>query len=202
MNKQPVKENSFEAGVGGTAGISNTQGGYGTFSSPAVAQNSANFVNGNQNKAVNQNSNTAKDAPDSGSIDRNLNAIYAQKDTPTPDEIVTGIKYELGQQIKKDRRLAKEKVVANLRKDPHYYGKLKMLNIDDESMVNNMTENKHPNDSAARSKVSANPSETKKIFEDLAKQKDNKFVVNSNIVDAMRQTWDAKKKRNDWRSGK
>lgn len=203
MSKYPVKENNFEGGVAGTSGVVNTQPGYGTFASPDASQNSAAFDSSNRNKTLGSNSNTALEAPKSGSQERDLSAIYAKKDTPSPDEVVTGIKYELGQQIKKDKRKAKDIVLANLRKDPHYYGDLKMLNIDDKSMVDNMSETKkHPNDKPLNEKVTiTNTDETKKIFEDLTKIKDNTYVVNSGITDIMRDLWDKKRQRSAWKSG-
>jgi len=202
MTKQTaIKENSFEGGVGGTAGTLGYQTGYGTFSSPEVSQNSNNFANYNNNKGIGQNSNTRKNPPKGGSLEQDVNAIYSKKDTPSPDEIVSGIKYEMGQQIKKDKRIAKETVLANCKKDPHYYGKLKMLNIDDESMVDNMSENKHPNDSPAKLKITPNIDETKKIFSEMAKNHDEKYVVNSNLVDVMKKMWADKKQRNSWRHG-
>lgn len=198
MSKQPVKENEFFGAPGGTSGTVNYQAGYGTHSSPDVSQDPSHFQSG---KSVDHHSNTVKDVPDTGSMEKDLGAIYAKKDTPTPDEVVTGIKYEMGQQIKKDKVTAKQEVLKNLRKDPHYYGKLKMLNIDDESMVANMNESRHPNDAPARLKVTPNVEETKKIFAEMAKGKDNKFVVNSGICDVMKELWAAKKARSAWKEG-
>lgn len=198
MQKHSIKENEFFPAPAG-AGSINTQPGWGTFSSPEVSQNSANFAH--NNKTVGQNSNTRKDVPNTGSMAKDLNAIYAKKDTPSPDEIISGIKYEMSQQIKTDKQKAKETVLANLKKDPHYYRNLKMLNIDDESMVQNMNENKHPNDGPLREKVTANTSETKKIFEDMTKQKDNRYVVNSHIVDVMKEMWEQKRQRSAWKNG-
>lgn len=201
MQTNSIKENNFEGSPGGTNGISNVQAGYGTFSSPEVSQNSSNFAHSDQNKAVNQFSNTRKEAPSTSSINHDLNAIYSKKDTPSPDEIVSGIQYEMGQQIKKDKYIAKQEVLKNLRKDPHYYSKLKMLNIDDESMVNNMSEEKkHPNDGPLREKVEANHDATKKIFEEMTVAKDQKFVVNSGIVDVMKEMWEVKRKRSAWKT--
>jgi len=198
---KPIDENSFEGGVGGSTGTLNYQTGYGTPGGGDASQTLGAFPSSDNNKAVNQNSNTAKDAHNTGSVEQDVNAIFSKRKTPTPDEIVSGIKYELGQQIKKDKHKAKETVLANLKKDPRFYTDLKMLNIDDESMVNNMTENKHPNDAPAKPKIAPNIGETKKIFTELAKGRDNKYVVNSGICDVMKQMWDEKKKRNDWRSG-
>lgn len=192
-----IKENNFEApGIGSI----NYGQQYGTFSSPEVSQNSANFAHSNNNKTVEQNSNTRQDTPDAASMSKDLNAIYSKKDTPSPDEIITGIKYEMSQQIKTDKQKAKETVLANLKKDPHYYRNLKMLNIDDGSMVQNMSENKHPNDGPLRDKVTADTSETKKIFEDMIKQKDNRYDVNSQIVDVMKEMWKQKRQRSAWKN--
>ena len=199
MKNFPIKENGFEGAPGGGGGTSGYQTGYGTFASPDVMQNPNHFEGSNANKTVGQNSNTTKDVPNPNDTRAKLNAIYSKKDVPSPDEVVTGFKYELGQQIKKDRRVAKDKVLDNLLKDPHFYGDLKMLNIDDESMVNNMNESKHPNDPAKRLQVNTKKDETKKIFAELAKGKDNKYVVNSGIVDVMKQMWEQKKARNAWR---
>jgi hypothetical protein len=193
MNK--IKENTFEApGVGSL----NYGQQYGT---PNYAyQNPDTF----DSSTLNQSSNTSKDTPKSrADTEKTVDAIYAKKDTPTPDEIVCGIKYELGQQIKKDKREAKQLVLAHLKKNPHFYSELKMLNIDDESMVDNMTETKqHPNDAPARPKVTVNLEETRRIFTEMAKGKDQKYVVNSQIVDVMKEMWEAKRKRMEWKLGK
>jgi hypothetical protein len=197
MSKIAVKENEFFGAPGGSGGAVNYQTPVGTAFGPYQTQNPNQFAHSDLNKSVNQMSNTTKEMPSSGSIENNLDAIYAKKDTPSPDEVITGIKYELGQQIKKDKRKAKENVLANLRKDPHYYGKLKMLNIDDKSMVDNMSENiKNP---ITHGKFTPNIEETKKIFSELAKSKDTKYVVNSGIVDVIQQMVKEKKARSNWR---
>ena len=197
MSNQPINENEFSGAPGGTAGTSNYQVGYGT---PDYAkQESANFDSANNNKAIGSHSNTRKDGIGKDTTKQDVAALFSKKVTPTPDEVEAGIRYELGHQIKKDKEIAKRAVVANLRKDPKYYSGLKMLNIDDESMVQNMTENKHPNDAPAKGKVTPNIAETKKIFAELAKGKDEKYVVNSQICDVMKELWAAKKARNSWR---
>lgn len=203
MHKPSIKENSFEGSPGGFNGTVNTQPGYGTFASPEVSQNSANFAHSDQNKAINQFSNTRKEAPSTASLSHELNGLYAGKDAPTPDELIAGIKYELGQQIKKDKYMAKQEVLKNLKKDRKYYSGLKMLNIDDESMVKNMSEQKqHPNDAPLKPKIGVvNKAETKKIFEEMTGNKDEKFVVNSGIVDVMRELWEQKRQRSAWKNG-
>lgn len=202
MLKTLLNENSFEGGVAGFGGVVNTQTGYGTFASPEVSQNSHNFAHSDNNKAVGQHGNTRKDAPGTGSLNQDVNAVFAKGKTPTPDEVAAGIKYELGQQIKKDKFEAKKLVMANLKKDPKFYSSLKMLNVDDESMVKNMSEKKqHPNDKPMTEKVKVNTDEAKKIFAEMAQAKDNKYVVNSGISEVMAEMWEAKKQRSAWKNG-
>jgi len=199
MSKPSIKENEFFGAPGGNMGTINYQTGYGTFSSPEVSQDPSQFANSNNNKALGSNSNTLKNVPDSGSMERDLGAIYAKKDTPTPDEVICGIKYEMGQQNKKDKQKAKELVLSNLRKDPHFYGGMKMMGVDDESMVKNMQESKqHPNDRPAQLKLTPNVDETKKIFAEMAKAKDKKYVVNSHLVNVIDQMWKEKQQRRSW----
>lgn len=47
----------------------------------------------------------------------------------TPDEIIMGIDYEMKKLVLKDKQVAKQKVVNNLKKDPKYYSKLHMLGV-------------------------------------------------------------------------
>jgi len=200
MQKHPIKENEFAPAPGGVGSIG-VQPGWGTFSSPNVTQEPGQFSrNYNDNKSVGSKGNTAKEAPDTGSMDKDLAQLYTKAKTPTPDEVVTGIKYELGKQIKKDKYVAKRLVLQNLKKDPEYYSKLEMLNISDEDMVKNMNESRHPNDAPAKPKVEANIEETKKIFAEMSKGKDKKYVVNSGIVDVMKEMWEAKRQRSAWKN--
>ena len=57
-----------------------------------------------------------------------------KKQTPSPDEIMSALQYELSQMVKKDKAIAKQTVLKNLKTDPHYYSRLNMLNIDDKKM--------------------------------------------------------------------
>ena len=202
MSNAPIKENEFFGAPGGTAGTVSYGTTYGTPAGPNTSQDPSHFQGSDNNKAVNQGGNTAKELPQTGSMEKDLNAIYAKKDTPSPDEIITGIKHEMGAQIKKDKALAKQAVLANLKKDPHFYSNLKMLNIDDKSMVDNMNESKHPNDGPARPKVTPNIKETKKIFAEMEQAYGKKYVVNSQISDVMKEMWEAKQQRNAWRNSK
>jgi hypothetical protein len=269
--KELLRCNAFDGAPGGDAGsISYQPGAWGaTASSPLVSQNPDNFYgrfadkNKADDKSIDQNDSTRKETPpDSGSLDRDVDAIYSKKETPTPDDVVTGFKYELGHMIKKDRLKAKQLVLQNLQKDPKFYTDLHMLNIDDDTMMDNirellrpvnesgpikrssdpeqtnpikcavcgkridfdkdevyknkrgssyvcknhtgenpMTEIKqHPNDAPQKTKVDVNENETKKIFKEMANDRDHKYVVNSGIVDVMKEMWEAKKQRNAWKN--
>ena len=76
--REKLKENTFEGGVSGFSGTVNTQPGYGTFASPDVSQNPNSF-----NSNIGNNSNTAKDGAKPEDLKKDLNAIYAKKDTPS-----------------------------------------------------------------------------------------------------------------------
>lgn len=195
MRTPSIHENSFEGAPGGMSGTSNYQTGISTFASPDVSQDPKHFQSSNRNTA------TGQDNTNSGSLDTDVNAIYAKKDTPTPDDVLCGIKHELGQQMVKNKATAKQKVLANLKKDPKFYSGLKMMGIDDESMMNNMNENKHPNDAPAKPKITSDPDATKQIFNELSHARDHKYVVNSGIVSVMEQMWEEKRQRNAWRKG-
>lgn len=193
MNNRPIKENSFDASPGGAAGAVSYGVPYGTPTGPNQTQDPDHFEKGGKNKAG--------QSSKLGNMAKDIDTIHSKKDSPTPDEVVSGIKYEMGQQIKKDKALAKQTVLTNLKKDPHYYRDLKMLNVDDKSMVDNMNESKHPNDAPARAKVTPNIEETKKIFNEMGKAYEKKYVVNSQISDVMKQMWKDKQKRSSWKQG-
>ena len=59
---------------------------------------------------------------------KDVNAI---KTKVTPDEVIAGIDYEMKKLVLKDKNIAKQNVVKNLKEDPKYYSKLNMLDIDD-----------------------------------------------------------------------
>lgn len=67
-------------------------------------------------------------------FDSQVDQVFQKKDTPSPDEIMVGLQYELTNMVKKDKAIAKQTVLSNLKKDPHYYSRLNMLNIDDKKM--------------------------------------------------------------------
>jgi hypothetical protein len=47
---------------------------------------------------------------------------------------MSALQYELGNMVKKDKMIAKQTVLKNMKTDPHYYSRLDMLNIDDKKM--------------------------------------------------------------------
>jgi hypothetical protein len=254
-----LPENSFDAGVGGTAGAISYAAPYGTPGGPDNSQNPSAFDSNNSNKQRGNNGSLTSALPETGSMERDLDTLYAKRPTPSPDEIIAGIKYEMGQQTKKDKGECKQIVLQNLKKDPKFYSGLKMLGITDADMVNNMNENstlnagidlqvynklqelktfkigdyiglrimreqlnnclirlanakqiyfdgttataksmnesRHPNDAPERTKVKPNIEETKKIFADMSKGHDQKYVVNSQICDVMKEMRAAKQQR-------
>lgn len=189
--KKIIKCNAFDGAPGGTSGTLNYQYPLNTHASDEVSQNPENFQRSDNNKAIGSRSNTAKDVPDPMNMKSTIDQIYNKKKVPTADQVKAGLDYELHNMIKPDKRKAKELVLGNLRQDSDYYGKLHQLNIDDKSMkvdINEISKN-------------VNAAETKKIFAEMAKKKDTKFVVNSNIVNVIKEMWKEKKKRRAWQQG-
>jgi len=140
-----LQENSFDGAPGGSAGISSVGPGYGTPGGGNVTQNPSSFsayekgtnhMNNDASGSQHMNPNSMQPAlgPDSASIDNQINQIFKKKITPSPDEIMMGLQYELNNMVKRDKSIAKQKVLNNLKQDPHYYSRLGMLNIDDDKM--------------------------------------------------------------------
>ena len=76
-------------------------------------------------------------------FDPQVDQVFKKKDTPSPDEVMSALQYELTNMVTKDKTIAKQTVLANLKQDPHHYSTLQNLNIDDEKMkVDEMNENK------------------------------------------------------------
>jgi hypothetical protein len=100
--------------------------------------------------------------------------FQGKKQTPSPDEIMSALQYELSQMVKKDKAIAKQTVLKNMKEDPHYYSRLHMLNIDDKKMkVDETTFSKTKavlDEMIAEKQKSvavANTPELDKIFKDL-----------------------------------
>lgn len=211
MIKKNIKENEFSPAPGGTNGTVNYGTPYGTHTSPLVSQNPVNFQSSDNNKAVNQNSNTRKNAINPSDIENGIEAVYSKTNVPDPDSVEAGLRYVNGRQIKKDPNQARIEVIQNLMNNPNYYSDLNQLNINDDEMVKAMgkdmkkdpttvRESRHPNDAPARGKISTNPEETKKIFAEMANNRNNKYAVNSQISDVMKELIEAKNQRSAWKT--
>ena len=68
-------------------------------------------------------------------LDKQVDKIFTKKITPTPDDVLSALQYELSQMVKKDKYIAKQVVLKNIKQDPKYYSRLKNLNIDDDTMM-------------------------------------------------------------------
>lgn len=133
---EKIKENSFDAAPGGLAGSLNLQGGS-SFATPNFSyQDPSKFTPGDYNKYFNPDVTGQPDTKaESGSFDQDVDKLFKSKQKPTPDDVIAGIQYELQKMIKKDKRIAKERVIDNMKKyGSKYYTKLGMLNIDDKKM--------------------------------------------------------------------
>ena len=110
-----------------------------TFGSSDVSQNLAKFkytptIAGSVSDISTPPPDDYDNKPDSGAyspqqFEKDVDDI---KYKVTPDEILTGMQYELKKMVFKRKDLAKELVVRNLKNDNKYYTKLHMINIDDD----------------------------------------------------------------------
>ena len=60
--------------------------------------------------------------------------VNAIKNVVTPDEIIAGMQYELHKMTFKRKDTAKQIVVSNLKKDPKFYSRLNMMQIDENGI--------------------------------------------------------------------
>lgn len=206
-----IIENSFEGGVAGFAGTSNYSTGYGTPSGGNVTQDPSKFSSSDKTVSHFAQDTTGSavptmpDRPDrvtksvmspvsaaekltaekplnpEHEYDNQVDSLFAKKHTPSPDEIMAGMQYELGRMVKKDKAIAKQEVLKNLKSDPAFYSRLDMLNIDDDKMK--VPENKETTVSKTKAVLDemiaksqknrplanavANSSEINQIFKDL-----------------------------------
>jgi hypothetical protein len=73
----------------------------------------------------------APSSPVQATTDSDINAI---KNVVTPDEVIAGIQYELKSMTFKRKDIAKQIVVNNLKKDPKFYSRLKMMQVDENGI--------------------------------------------------------------------
>lgn len=206
MASEFLKENNFEPAPGGSSGALNYQTGYGTPGGGNVVQNPEHFSSsdktsnhfGNETGSLNRlperpdrkSSSGAEISPaamadkqaadkpldPNKSYDPQVNQLFKKKVTPSPDEILQGLQYELGNMVKKDKAIAKQTVLKNLKTDPTYYSRLGMLNIDDKQM--NVTEG------------NSTFEKTKTVLEQMIAEKKKRVTVSSPPLDEiMKGLW-------------
>jgi hypothetical protein len=179
MTKKQLKENSFDGAPGGAAGSIASAPGYGTHASPNVSQIPNMFGNSDMHKTP------AKGTmADSGSaeLSKDVDSLMAKKDVPTVDDIVAGVNWELNQMVTKDKKLAKQNVITNLKKNPHYYSDLDQLNINMDKTPEEIEKEKQMN-------------ERKKIFGDIISNRTNKRDLDPRVTDVMKEMWAEKQRR-------
>ena len=133
-----LKENAFDPAPGGSAGSINMQPGSSFATQNSSFQNPSKFDSSHYNQYFDSNVTGQPDTrkvDQSGSFDKDVEQLFKNKQKPTPDDVLCGIQYELQNMVKKDKRVAKELVIQNMKKHgPKYYSKLGMLNINDKNM--------------------------------------------------------------------
>ena len=111
--------------------------------------------------------------------DPQVDQLFQKKQTPSTDEIMSGLQFELSNMVCKDKAIAKQTVLQNLKKNPFFYSRLNMLNIDDDKMkvdesstfsktknvLDEMIENKK------KSVANAATPELNKIFKELTNKR-------------------------------
>ena len=195
-----IKESAFDGAPGGMNGAISYAPTYGTFASPSVSQNPNSFTSNNGNKALGCNSNTRQDVTNQADLNKDVDTIFSKKEKPSADDVISGLEFEMGRMVKKDKSKAKEIVLGNLKKDPHYYRNLNQLNSSEEALTQNMKEQKVIKENIDTNNVveirdGVNISETKKIFADMYKAKENKYYVDPRLLDAYRQSVENKNNR-------
>lgn len=121
-----------QGGLGGASGLD-------TYSSPDASQNIGSFKY--SPSIAGSASDISTPPPDDYDNKSTYDPDQYEKDVQdikykvTPDEVLTGLQYELKKMVFKRKDLAKELVVRNLKEDNKYYSKLHMLNIDDDDKL-------------------------------------------------------------------
>jgi len=181
INNKILKENSFDGAPAGGAGTSAYAPTLNTFSSPTVVQNPKNFHSSDANKEYSEKTKKYAEFSNTGSLEDDINSIFKKKHTPSPDDILSALQYELGRMITKDKTLAKQTVLSNIKKDPYYYRSLHMMNIDDKKMQ---------------------VEETKKVIDAMIQERNKMRVFNEPLKDIMKEKMEEKKKRRFWSTNK
>jgi hypothetical protein len=125
-----------------------------TFTSPDVSQDPSNFgtlTDKSKITATDQESMQviAPFGPYTGQNPKDYAGDVQQiKYKVTPDEVLAGIDYEMKKLVLKDKQVAKQNVVNNLKKDPQYYSKLHMLDIQDGDEITKPEDYRTPQEKA------------------------------------------------------
>lgn len=195
-NKKPLKENSFDGSPGGFGGTINTSTGWGTYSSPGNSQYPDRFYQSqHRNSADNQSGGPAggynldQNPPQEDKLQQDVDQLFKKRDTPTPDEVASALQYELGNMIYKDKGRAKEIVLNNLKKDPHFYSNLHHLNIDDKKM--DMSEISRR----------ADKKQINRIFQEIASSREKKYEVKPELSEVIQEMLRKKEERSYWKRG-
>ena len=114
---------------GAVSGASNLD----TFSSPDVTQDPSKFGTLSDKSNLTAPETQAAVTPFGPFTNQNpwdyVRGVEQIKYKVTPDEVITGMDYEMKKLVLKDRQVARTNVVKNLKKDPKYYSKLHMLGV-------------------------------------------------------------------------
>ena len=115
--------------VGGQPSISGQSG---TYASPDVTQNPGSFpADGSNVNIVPPVDQDVKSKIDPEQYKKDVEDV---KTKVTPDDIIQGMQYELKKQIYKNKMVAQETVVQNLKTNPRYYRDLGMLGMTPDMM--------------------------------------------------------------------
>jgi len=172
-----------------------------TFSSPDVVQNPDKFGTLVDKSKITANATgsmqkIAPYGPYTGQSPENYEQdVDDIKYKVTPDEVIMGIDYEMKKLVLKDKQVAKQNVVKNLKKDPKYYSKLHMLGVYPDDQESNSI----PDEGMSESKKSYVPPSTKENLTTNDKI-DYRTDQEKAISDIIREMYDKKLKRRSWGS--
>lgn len=108
-----------------------------TISSPDISQNPEKFKYPQTAASASDITTPTPDEYDKTSPEGRQNFesdVDAIKNVVTPDEILAGMQYELKKMVFKRKDIAKQLVVSNLKKDPKFYSRLKMMQVDENGV--------------------------------------------------------------------
>lgn len=181
--KDFFKENNMsQVPIGGQSPLSGQSG---TYASPDVTQNPGSFPSDSSN--VNIVPPVDQDVKSKIDPDQYKKDVDDIKNKVTPDDIIQGIEYELKKQIYKNKMVAKETVVQNLKKNPRFYRDLDMLTGGPEMMKEN-------NQKEEIAKIIQNMAVESKGRERV-EQKYGNFDAIKKLMD---EKWEEKKKRRNY----